>query len=423
MSKLRLTASVLLTRGEEIFWVQRGDSAPFLSRFHCFPGGAAEAGEGAEQTARRETEEELGYRPEALERITRWVAPDYLVRRYETIYFRHEVTGDPQLSPADGELSDGEWIHPVKALERWHCGRVLLAPPTLMLLQDLAAEQPFREPVRPPEASPIRPHLTLFPLRTTTLPPATHTNCYVVGTRRLAVFDPAAVDAGERARLDAFLDAHPGEVECVVLTHHHHDHVGGARYLADRLGVPIVAHRETAARVPFKVEGRVDEGDQINLGDLSLSAIHTPGHAPGHLCFFDHLGTAIVGDMVAGIGTILVDPEDGDMAEYIDSLIRLEAAAPSCLLPSHGPAMGGAVAKLREYIEHRLMREGKVLRALAPAPQGLAALTAVAYDEAPPMVRAGRNGGLAGRSVLSHLIKLESEGKAVRAGAEWCQVS
>ncbi len=443
---MRFAASLVLVRGypddTQVFLVRRRDDASFLSGFYAFPGGFVEPEDGdpvdpeavCRRAAVREAHEEVGLRgvePKALIPAGRWTTPPYLVARFETRYYiLHAEHLSPKVPAGHGELAAGRWICPAEVLGRFRRGEILLAPPTLQIVRALAAERlEMLDDQKPRSASwaPIRPEIALFPLRTPTLPPATHTNCYVAGTRRLAVFEPAAGDPAEQQRLDAWLDrriAEGARVECVVLTHHHGDHVGGVAHLAGRLGVPVVAHRETAALVDFPVDRLVDQGDVLDLGDVVFDVHHTPGHAPGHLCFVDRrTGSAIVGDMVAGVGSILIEPGDGDMATYLASLARLRELGPSCLLPSHGPVIGGARAKLTEYIEHRLDRERQVVEALAQGPADLATLTQRVYTDVPDAVKSGPDGGIAGRSLAAHLAKLHAEGRAVADGAIWRSVS
>ena len=187
-----------------------------------------------------------------------------------------------------------------------------------------------------------------------------------------------------------------------------------ARALADAVGAPIWAHRETASRVDFAVDALLDEGDVLAAGAHRLDVLHTPGHAPGHLCFVDGpTRSAIVGDMVAGVGTILIEPGDGDMAEYLRQLARLEALDLTALLPAHGPALADGPRTLRRYITHRLMREDRVLAAVRGGQTTVEGLVEVAYADAPPMTRMGPGGGLAGLSLRAHLEKLVAEGRVV----------
>ncbi len=253
--------------------------------------------------------------------------------------------------------------------------------------------------------------IRIFPVRTPTLPPATHTNVYVVNR---TAFDPASPYSDEQARLAAALDALENPIERIVLTHHHVDHVSGATVLADRLRIPIAAHQETA----HKLAGRVKVDEILREGDVvaGLRALHTPGHAPGHLCFLDEKSRAIIaGDMVASIGTIVVEPDDGgDMIEYLASLERLRTLTPSVLLPAHGDPIRDADGLLAFYLKHRMEREARVFAALTATAQTLDQLVPVAYPDVPAAIYP-----LAERSLLAHLKKLEREGRAHNECDRW----
>ncbi len=422
---MRYAASLIMRRGPEIYWVKRRGDARFLSGFHAFPGGLVEAGDGDDpddacpRAAIRETLEETGADLGAsLHRLVdagRVIAPPYLVIDLETRFYTVETDADPRVDPDNAELESGAWIRPADAIARWDAGEVLLAPPTLQILRGLDL------PVF--ECSPIRPHITLFPVRTPTIPPATHTNCYVIGDTALVVIDPASPYPEERARLDAYLEARiaaGARIECLVLTHHHYDHIQGAPHVAERFGVPIAAHPETAARVDFEVTRTLREGDTLRAGAQTLHIVHTPGHAPGHLCLIDEATrSAAVGDMVAGLGSILVEPTDGDMAQYLASLDRLRGLGLSCLMPAHGPVVGGVREKLTEYIDHRNDRERQAVDALEAGAADLATLVARVYTDVPEVMRSGPSGGVAGRSLRAHLDKLAGEGRATLSDGLW----
>lgn len=260
-------------------------------------------------------------------------------------------------------------------------------------------------------------------LETPTLPPATATNTLVLGTDRLLIVEPATPHSREQARLDDLLARRLAEgrtIAGVALTHHHADHIGYAGGLRARHGIPIFAHAETAARLPFAVDEVIDDGWRCDLGGgQAVEAVFTPGHAPGHLLFWDaKTGLVHAGDLVAGEGTILVDVHDGgDMAVYLDSLRRMAArcraaeVAPSWV-PAHGPVIDDPAGLLDHYVAHRLTREDKVRRAVTvDGAREFDAILASAYADTPRALWM-----LAAMSLEAHLRKLVADGELVREG-------
>ncbi|MCR9162355.1 MAG: MBL fold metallo-hydrolase [Nannocystaceae bacterium] len=265
------------------------------------------------------------------------------------------------------------------------------------------------------EAYALDPGFWVLPLRTPTLPPASATNTVVVGRRRLAVIEPATPHPDEQARLVAFLEQRMGEgasIEAILVTHHHSDHVGFAAGLRERTGAPLMAHPETAARIDVTVDRQLTDGDLVELDEgHAIRPVFTPGHAPGHLLFVDTgSNNAHAGDMVAGEGSILIDPDDGgDMIAYLDSLERIVALGTSRLVPAHGPTLPEPEAVCRHYVQHRLGRERKVMDAMGTVSRTLPEILASAYADTPKMLWP-----LAEKSLRAHLAKLVAEGRAVQ---------
>lgn len=268
------------------------------------------------------------------------------------------------------------------------------------------------------------PGIDLVEVRTPTLPPATHTNAWVLGSGRITVVDPASPWEDEQARLfDVLWERVTGgeQLERLFLTHHHHDHVAGAVDLQRRFAelghhVPIAAHPVTIAllseTVPVQVS--VEDDEVLACGDRAFRALHTPGHAPGHLVLHDEdSGAMIAGDMVAGIGTIAIDPREGDLQDYLDSLERLKALAPTALMPAHGPVLEHPEAVLSFYVAHRNSRSQQIRDALEAlgdaAPMELAP---VVYPDLP-----SEHHVLAAAQILTHLQWLQRHG-LVRPAAE-----
>jgi glyoxylase-like metal-dependent hydrolase (beta-lactamase superfamily II) len=274
----------------------------------------------------------------------------------------------------------------------------------------------------------------LVSARTPTLPPATHTNSYAIGEREIVLVEPATPHEDEQREWLAWARALASQgrtLRAIALTHHHLDHVGGAALFARELGLPIWAHAATAARLPeLPIARRLDEGEVLTLEGTvpqRWTVLHTPGHAPGHVCFLETSeGVVLVGDMVATVGTILIEPNDGDMRAYLAQLERLAALDARVALPAHGEPIDGVgapspTALFRFYIQHRLLREAKVHAALVQAGEPGAdaeALVPVAYADTPPALWP-----IARMSLEAHLIKLEHDGRARRCGQGFVAVS
>lgn len=272
------------------------------------------------------------------------------------------------------------------------------------------------EAVEPIDVAPVSLCITRVPLRTHTLPPATRTNSYLLqGRTKRWIVDAGTDDPEELAKLDAAI-ALVGPVSGLLLTHHHPDHVQGAAAVATRHGVPVYASTETWTQLGA-LRGIACEHVERTTALLAdgIEPIPTPGHARGHLAFAAPDGHVACGDLISGLGTIVIDPPDGDMRAYLDSLEAMRSRGPAGLHPSHGPSPRSADACLAAYVAHRLARERRVLLALRSTPEPLAVVTARAYADTPVALH-----GFAARSALAHLEKLAWEGRAVGSDG-WCR--
>jgi len=355
----------------------------------------------------------------------RWVTPPFAPIRFDNRFFLLEWPPDAPSEPAvhAGELEFGAWIRPAEAWEAWHRGDVLAAPPILHILEVLSQDGPLRGldrlrdpaetnlgPIRRVE---LRPGVVMFPLLTHTLPPAVTTNAYLLGTRDAVLVDPGASDPRELDRLEAALAAARErlgrKVTAIWLTHHHPDHVGGVERLRASLGVPVLAHPLTAERLAgrgIRIDGELRDGERVSLGDdFPVLILHTPGHARGHLCFMEETQRSLLcGDMVSGVSMIVVDPPEGNMDDYLGSLEKLASLRPGTLFPGHGPAIKNGVDKLREYIDHRLWREGRILEAWSAGRRQPAEMLPTVYDDVPQQAWP-----IAERQILAHLDRLRKQ--------------
>lgn len=358
----------------------------------------------------------------------RWITPPYVPFGFDARFFLVESEPSHFAHVWKGELASGQWITPLEALARWEAGTALLHPPNLHGLQVMSRFTDVPTAARalstPPfcadftsERIEFQRGITLFALVTPTLPPATHTNAYVLGTGECLVVDPGSPDDEEIDRLIRFLQAIEGEgmkAKAIVLTHHHGDHVGGVRRLVEALGLPVWAHERTADRSPVKVARLLHDGEVLELAGpmpMKWKVLHTPGHARGHITLVDERSrAAVVGDMVAGYGTIVIDPPEGEMAEYLRQLARLEALPVGTIYPSHGPVIPDGPAKLQEYALHRAWREAKVLEAIASfgKPAELSDVVPCAYDDVAAFVWP-----IAERNTAAIIEKLVAEGRVV----------
>ena len=358
----------------------------------------------------------------------RWVTPPFNARRFDTWFFVVNCPPKQEPNVIAGELASGEWITSTDAYGLWLKDQIVAVPPTLHALRTLAsglAPDLTQRFLSIPEAHgqperriTFRPNYTCFPVRTPTRPPATHTCCYIVfNSKEILIFDPGSPYEDEQEALAACIEDMMSEgrrVREIILTHLHPDHVGGVNALKTYLSgsVPVAAHVQTAeALTDVHVDRLIEDNDVITLeGEprIQLRALHTPGHALGHLCFHDEdRGVLMTGDNIVGVGSVLIDPPQGNMRVYLDSLERMRSIPNlSVLLGGHGPAIATPYQKIDEYISHRLERERNILEAFRAGATTPKEIVEKVYTDVSPKAY-----GMAERAVLAHLEKLKDEGR------------
>ena len=241
-------------------------------------------------------------------------------------------------------------------------------------------------------------------------------NTYLFSGSVPTLLDAGTGEAGHLASLAASLG--PQSLGQVLVTHAHADHIDGTDSLASRWPDAVFhkmpwPDRDREHSVVWKP---IADGDVIQVGDGYVKAVHTPGHAPDHLCFYDEgSGTLFSADLVVPGSTVVIPASHGgSLAQYLASLRRVQEMSPARLLPAHGDAVDDPVPLLSAYIEHRRRREDQVVAVIRTGARRPEAIVSRLYEGLDPKLL-----GMAQESVTAHLVKLEEEGRARSNGGEW----
>jgi len=396
--------TAVLLHGDELYLVRRQPALPAFGGYHAFPGGKVDRADADAPLAgalfeghaprllralARELQEELGFDLwSAAERghvaellnLGEITTPAFAPLRFRTWFFKVVLRERPQLDLDPGEATEGAWLKVSEWRRRYASGRLLAAPPTSITIDalardlTLAALPPFPgtfDPARDiPWVEPLA-GLRILLVRSNTLPPAEHTNVFWMGGAGAprVIIDPSPADRDELGRLYRSLDAFG--VDLVFLTHHHPDHREFADEIARRYGVPLGLSADTRERIARKAgPGFFDgldvriygEGDELTRWQgESVRLLAVPGHDEGQLApMAESLAWCIVGDLIQGIGTVVIAPPEGDMRKYFASLKRIIELDPGVIIPSHGMALGGT-HYLKQALRHREERESQIL--------------------------------------------------------------
>jgi len=241
------------------------------------------------------------------------------------------------------------------------------------------------------------------------------TNQYVVGKENVLVIDVAL---SEDSNMDGIIEQAEAmgakKIERILLTHIHSDHCGGALALRKRCGAKLGIHRSRAGYLGGE-DFQYGDNDRIAFGGGELQVLHTPGHESGHCCFYESGDRVLFsGDNILGYGTAVIRPPDGNMTDYLRSLERLLEFNISLVLPGHGPLVGKPEAKIKEYIQHRMMREKQVIDALLKGRNTIGDITEMIYVGVSPALQR-----VAEFSVQAHLEKLMREGRVKSEGGRY----
>ena len=400
--------------------------------------------------------------------FSHWLTPPGAPKRFDTRFFAVRAP-DEQTARADGREAQAlMWLTPQAALARQRDLKLL--PVTLRTLQDLSrwpdaqtalaaiaarSEFPLMMPRRaigpqgpravlpdehahaeigkldpegrgdvsceilPGRAVRLSPRVLRITAPNPGLMTGPGTNTYLLSDTQgqgWTVIDPGPV-SGEQ--LQTLLRLLPGPLARILVTHTHRDHSPGAAALSAATGAPVwgrIADHPQWQDETFSPAHQPQHGERIAVGaDTTLRVIHTPGHASNHLCFLlEEERLLFTGDQVMQGSTVVINPPDGDMAAYLQALRSLMDEPVDWLAPGHGFLVAQPQQVLAALIAHRLKREAKVLAALMPQPEALESLVQRVYDDVPAALH-----GVAQRSLLAHLLKLQGEGAAAFDGRAW----
>jgi len=331
-----------------------------------------------------------------------------------------EIDLEPQT-----EFTQIMWATPNEFLLKWENHEMKIAPPVVTLLMEIeqTLERKGRDMLEAArdisERLPQRRSILfaygveVVPVKTATLPPADHTNCYLVGDPEgeFILVDPASHLPEGLEDMAKAVDRHKGELVAMMFTHSHGDHVGDIGLLREAFEVPIWGSEYTSRSV--KCDRILTDGEMLELGKQAWQVLITPGHHPGHICLLGDPGL-IAGDMVAGIGTILIPPHTGDMNVYMEQLERLKNLKPHLLFPSHGPVIALPTTKFNQYLSHRQARHQAVYAAVDSGIQSLPEIAKAAYADTPDA-----HPGLAIDQTLSHLMSHQRAGAMDEHSSKW----
>lgn len=444
MSRIVDAVTAVLICDGEVLVTRR---QPFLKAFpgyHAFPGGKVDSGDGdgdplpaawqayEARVARallRELREEIdldlggdGSPVVGMRHVGIALTPAPAPVRFNTHFFAVELNARPELKADAHELAAIEWARPADLLQRYEDGQLLAAPPTVAVLRALAHDirasdvpglhfetrETFELPLIEAVAG-VRQIL----VRSNTIPPAQHTNCFLIGdsqSHRILV-DPSPADDAEMEKLCGLVQRFG--IHEVFLTHHHPDHRERANTIARRFEVPMGMSADTHARIKARAPGYFDglvvheyrENDVLCrwLG-RAVRVYAVPGHDEGQLALMpDDRAWCLVSDLIQGLGTVVIAKPEGHMGRYLESLRKVIGLAPRVIYPSHGLALGDTY-RLRETLHHREQREKQVL-ALHRDGHSVDQMLPLIYADVDPRLLP-----LARMNIESHLDKLREDG-------------
>lgn len=440
-------AAVFCCQGE-VFMVRRQAYLDAFPGYDAFPGGKIDRADdcgpypgpllhkldGRQAHALvREIREELGYdlpgaiaqgQVSAVKLVARAQAPALIPVRFQLFFFRIDVESRPLFLVDSGEIAESLWASPQQFLTAFAKGDALMVPPLRWFLENLQHDPraddygdlspQFDENLYVPRLEQVS-GLQILPVPSNSIPPTTRTNAFFLGDPGApqVLVDPSPATPEVLEKLLHTLQTE--RVDAIFLTHHHGDHHQYAPELARRLHLPIWLSADSCARIllrhgadyfagiPLEFKGEGDILTQWKGEAIRIYAL--PGHDAGQLGLAPRsLRWFIVGDLIQGLGTVVIAAPEGDMATYFATLERVIALNPAVIAPSHGMPMR-SIYRLRTTLEHRHQREEEILT-LTRAGKNRHEILNCLYQSIDPRLHP-----FALANIDAHLVKLQNEGR------------
>ncbi len=444
--KITESVSVLLMYKEQVFTVQRQPYLIAFPGYQAFPGGKIDKDESSVpfktkflsdhdprrmRAICREVMEELGYDIEkgilndeiiSINELAEAVAPVFSPFRFRTWFFRIDMKKKVSFKADSGEFASSFWSTPKNMLDNFRKGKSLMVPPTRLVLKGLVEDpkatelgdlsERYDEENRVPSLEMLD-GITLLPVQSVTLPPASRTNAILLGDDDKAklLIDPSPNSEEEYLRL--FTTIKGRLPDAIFLTHHHPDHHQFSNRLAFELQIPIILSQGTLELLTEKfgqqyfkdIELQIVSENQLvtSWHGSAVRVYEIPGHDSGHLGLApDSMNWFLVGDLIQGIGTVVIPSNEGDMSTYLNTLKKVISLNPEVIIPSHGIPMR-TTYRLEETLKHRIKRESEILK-LYQSGKSRQEILQELYSKIDPRLTPA-----AMQNIESHLAKLRKE--------------
>ncbi|MBF0286716.1 MAG: MBL fold metallo-hydrolase [SAR324 cluster bacterium] len=445
-AKIHMSVAAVFTYQNSVFIIRRQPYLLAFPGYHSFPGGKVDKDDSGfsfhtqflekydptlMRALCREIKEEVHFDlEEAIQsnvvsdfsELGVAIGPPFLPHRFHTHFFRVQLKSRIDFTMDSSEAEWSGWQALRDCMEQYYQGEVLIALPTWNVIKALAEKPDVRklgmlhveyDPEAEVPCLEFVHKMFQIPVLSHTLPPAERTNAFIIGdpSDGSYLIDPSPSSEKELKRLLQTLAAF--EITGIFLTHHHPDHHEFSNQLAELLKVPVQMSNDTYHRIVSKhgavyfkdLEVQIaHEGDILTrwLGK-DIRVYEIPGHDEGQLGLAPvSMEWFLVGDLIQGIGTVVIGQPEGNMAKYFVTLERIIRLDPKVIIPSHGIPMR-TTTRLKAALKHRKMRENQVLQCYQDGKTKDQTLAEIYHDIDPRLLPAAM------KNIESHLIKLKEE--------------